>query len=60
MPLVCPAHRNRRLATVDPDFDADSLLSAERFKEKARNAQFKDELYQVQAQIHGSRLRAVV
>ena len=50
----------RRLATVDPEFDADGLLSVERFQEAWRNEKLKDDMYRVRALMHGSDLRAVV
>lgn len=50
----------RRLATVDPDFDADGFLAIERFRDEARNENFRNDVYQVRALMHGSPLRAVV
>ena len=48
----------RRLATVDPDFDADGLLAVERFQEASRNEQLKDEMYRVKELMRGDPVRA--
>ncbi|WP_156916825.1 hypothetical protein [Leisingera aquimarina] len=50
----------RRLATVDPEFDADGFLSVERFRETSRNTQLRYEIHQVRSLMHDKPLRAVV
>jgi hypothetical protein len=50
----------RRLATVDPEFEPEGLLSVERFREGWRNEQLQDEMCRVQALMHEGALRAVI
>ncbi len=50
----------RRLATIDPEFDIEGFLSVERFQDKRRNEQLREEMYQVLAIMNNGLLRAVV